>query len=93
MVDAGVRFRPETANRGLIGWIGSKAIPAFDSRILPVGAAVALCCAALRLPDPQPHRDSLTAAIALAHRLTMVTRDRREFEPIGVRLPNPWRSA
>ncbi|WP_343038656.1 hypothetical protein [Skermanella pratensis] len=67
-------------------------MPAFDGRILPVEAAVARCCAALHVPDPQPQRDSLLAATALVHRLIVVTRNQRDFEPMGVRLLNPWRS-
>jgi toxin FitB len=52
---------------------------------------VAQRCAALHVPDPRPQRDSLIAATALVHRMTVITRNVRVFEPMGVQLLNPWR--
>lgn len=37
-----------------------------------------------------PVKDSLIAATALVHGLTVVTRDRTQFEPAGVRLLDPF---
>jgi hypothetical protein len=71
-------------------WLDRQVIPAFGGRILPVDAAVAQRCAALHVPDPRPQRDSLIAATALVRRLTVVTRNTRDFEPTGVALLNPW---
>ena len=34
--------------------------------------------------------DAMIAATALVHKLTVVTRDTRDFEPTGVPLLNPW---
>jgi len=37
-----------------------------------------------------PVKDSLIAATALVHGLTVVTRNRRDFEPAGVEIVNPF---
>jgi predicted nucleic acid-binding protein len=39
-----------------------------------------------------PIKDSLIAATALTHGLTLVTRNRRDFEPAGVSLLDPFSS-
>ncbi len=74
----------------LRAWISGRIVPGFRDRILSVDAAVARRCAALHVPDPRPQRDSLIAATALVHRLIVVTRNVRDFEPMGVPLLNPW---
>jgi predicted nucleic acid-binding protein len=71
-------------------WIEDRVLAAFAERILAVDAAVARRCAPLHVPDPRPYRDSLIAATALVHRLTVVTRNRADFEPMAVTLLNPW---
>jgi toxin FitB len=39
---------------------------------------------------PQDLRDTMTAAIALAHHATLATRNTSHFEDANVRLINPW---
>jgi predicted nucleic acid-binding protein len=46
--------------------------------------------AKLHVPDPRPMRDALIAATALVHSMTVVTRNVRGFEPMGVEILNPW---
>lgn len=75
---------------GLRGWIDRQVLPGFSARILAVDAAVAQRCAALHVPVPRPQRDGMIAATALVHGLVVVTRNVRDFEPMGVRLLNPW---
>ena len=42
-------------------------------------------------PDtPIPHPDLVLAATALIHGLTVVTRDRSDFDKAGVAVFNPW---
>ena len=72
--------------RSLRGWINAQVSPSFKGRILPIDLAAAERCAALNLPE----RDALIAATALAHDLTLVTRDASVFEAAGVRVFNPW---
>lgn len=72
------------------GWLDNQVLPAFAGRILPVDAEVARRSAGLHVPDPGPMRDSLIAATALVHGMTVVTRNVADFEPSGVGLLNPW---
>lgn len=74
----------------LRAWMDTRVLPEFDGRILPVDVAVALRCAKLHVPNPRPMRDALIAATALVHRMTVVTRNVRDFEPMGVEVLNPW---
>lgn len=62
----------------------------FRERILPVDAEVAGLAAGYHVPDPRPERDALIAATAEIGRLTLVTRNERDFEPFGVSMFNPW---
>ena len=74
----------------LRSWLTNQILTAFADRILAVDAAVARRSATLHVPDPRPIRDSLIAATALVHRLTVVTRNTADFDPTGVRTLNPW---
>lgn len=71
-------------------WLESHVLPAFAGRILPVDTAVAQRCAALHVPDPRPAMDSLIAATALVHGMTLVTRNVADFQSSGVMILNPW---
>ncbi len=71
-------------------WMNGHILPEFLDRTLPVDAAVALRCASLHMPDPRPERDTLIAATALVHGMTVVTRNLADFETTGVRLLDPW---
>lgn len=77
----------------LRAWLNAQVLPAFAGRILPVDAAVALRCAALHLPDPRPAMDSLIAATALVHGMTLVTRNTADFQIPGLAVLNPWQAA
>ena len=74
----------------LNNWLSRQVIPGFTERILPVDLPVALRCAELHVPDPRSDRDALIAATALAHGLTVVTRNVKDFQPTGVTTLNPW---
>ena len=51
---------------------------------------VAMRCAELHVPDPRSDRDALIAATALTHKMSVVTRNCKDFEPMGVPIINPW---
>ena len=74
----------------LRAWIDTRVLPEFEGRILPIDVAVAQRCAKLHVPDPRPMRDALIAATAMVHGMTVVTRNVRDFEPMGVEILNPW---
>ena len=74
----------------LRGWMVHHILPEFRDRTLPIDAAVALRCASLHVPDPCSERDSLIAATALVHGMTVVTRNVADFNATGVLLLNPW---
>lgn len=71
-------------------WLNGHVLPAFTGRILAFDTAVAQRSARLHVPDPRPVRDALIAATALAHGMTVVTRNVVDFEPTGVPILNPW---
>jgi len=86
-----LRERRDPAQGALLRtWLEQQVIPGFDDRVLPIDMAIARRCAGLQVPDPRPDRDTLIAATALVHGLTVVTRNVRDFDGTGVALCNPW---
>ena len=74
----------------LRSWLEDYVLFSFEGRILPVDIPVARRCAALQVSNPRSYRDSLMAATALVHGMTVVTRNLANFESTGVALLNPW---
>lgn len=87
-----LRVERRDARKGAVlrRWLDCGVRPAFVGRILPVDEKVALRCAGLHVPDPRPFMDSIVAATALVHDLTLVTRNVRDFFGTGVKLLDPW---
>jgi predicted nucleic acid-binding protein len=71
-------------------WMDTHVLPTFSERILFLDIAVAARCAKLHVPDRKSDRDSIIAATALVHGMTVVTRNICDFENAGVDLINPW---
>ena len=72
-------------------WLHDSVMAVFDGRILPVDSDVALRAAALHVPDPAPIRDALIGATALVHRMTVVTRNTKDFIRFAeLDVINPW---
>ena len=70
-------------------WI-DRVIANFADRILPIDLPVAEAWASLMVPDPRSPMAALIAATALAHGLTLVTRDVRHVASAGVTVLDPW---
>lgn len=62
----------------------------FAQRLLPVDTAIAQEWGRLNASTPRNTVDSLIAANALVHGLTVVTRNTADFEGCEVGLLNPW---
>lgn len=62
----------------------------FSDRVLPVDTATARRWGELSSGRTLPVIDTLIAATALRHGLTLVTRNTRDVEATGVPLINPW---
>ncbi len=71
-------------------WLRTQLLPRFEGRILTFDLAAAFQCATLHVPNPKPDRDSMIAATASIHGLTIVTRNTKDFENCGVATFNPW---
>jgi toxin FitB len=71
-------------------WVRNRVLPTFDGRIVSVDLPIAQRCAALAIHMPIEYRDSLIAATALVHGMTVVTRNVRHLEPTGAAFINPW---
>jgi predicted nucleic acid-binding protein len=63
----------------------------FSDRILRIDARIAEEWGRLNAARPRNTVDSLIAATARLHGLTVVTRNTGDFEGCGVRLLDPWR--
>lgn len=75
--------------RYIEGWM-AEMIAAFNERIVPVTLEVAEEWGGQQLQRPETAIDDLLAATAAARRLTVVTRNTKDFEHTGVRLLNPF---
>ncbi len=76
----------------LTDWIETELPAFFTGRILPIDVKVTdrwgrLLAAAGR---PLPAIDSLLAATAAHHDLSVVTRNSRDFDNLGLSIINPW---
>lgn len=74
----------------LDNWFTNRLLPAYRTRTLSVDTEVALICAQLHIPTKRPINDAYIAATAIAHNLTPVTRNVRDFQGLPLMLENPF---
>jgi len=95
-IQKGIHLLAEGRRRAdLENWLSQELEVWFSGRILSIDRHVAshwalLVASQVRAGRPLPAIDSLIAATALAHALTIVTRNTRDFAAIGVSTTNPW---
>ena len=88
----GVALKTRTdpqAGRVLAAWADRLPV-VFGHRLLSIDVEVAKACAPLHVPDPVGDGDAWIAATAAVHGLTVVTRNTRHFDRLGVDVVNPW---
>jgi toxin FitB len=84
-------------HRSLEGWFEGQLKPRFAGRVLPIDSRVAELWAAIRSRAQRigvqlAVMDAFVAATAEAHRLTIVTKDTRDFRGTQVAVLDPSRS-
>jgi hypothetical protein len=84
-----IRSDAEAAKR-LGAWVDGLEF-SFGERILGVDAAIARQWGELSAERSRPVVDTLLAATALVHKLTLVTRNISDVHDLGVKLLDPWR--
>ena len=76
----------------LRGWLFDQVFVLFADHTLVVNSEITLRCAELHVPVTASRYDSLIAATALVHNMTVVTRNTADFASTGVSVLNPWQS-
>jgi predicted nucleic acid-binding protein len=92
-LEIGVRLverNDAVAGKVLRNWLENTVLGAFSGRILPLDEAAAVQAAKWHVPHPRPINDAYIAAVAVTRRMTLVTRNVKDFEGMGVNLVNPW---
>lgn len=84
-----VRRRDETGANALDFWL-RQVITQHEARILPITIEVAEVWGPSNVPDPLPVIDSLLAATARVHGLTLVTRNTKDLIRTGIPVLNPF---
>jgi hypothetical protein len=88
----GIERRDRAQGLLLREWMNVHVLRHFKGRILAFDTSAALSCAAMNVPNRRSNRDSMIAATALVHGMTVVTRNTTDFESSGAAFFNPWRN-
>jgi predicted nucleic acid-binding protein len=85
-----VEHNDPAAGKTLRNWLENTVLTTFSGHILPLDEAAAVQAARWHVPDPKPINDAYIAATAFTRRMTLVTRNVRDFDGMGLALVNPW---
>jgi toxin FitB len=92
----GIALLPEGRRKqALLDWLQEEVRARFYGRIIEVELRVAdawgvLMAKSWALGTPLPVVDAYLAATALVHEMTIVTRNTRHFQNLGIALLDPW---
>jgi len=89
------KLTPSKRKESLTTWLNETLPNRFEHRILTLDVSTMvlwgnLICQLEQNGRPLPAMDSLIAAIALQHSLSLVTRNEKDFAGTGVIIINPW---
>ncbi|MBO1050918.1 MAG: type II toxin-antitoxin system VapC family toxin [Dolichospermum sp. DET73] len=89
------KLTPSKRKESLTTWLNETLPNRFEHRILTLDVSTMvlwgnLICQLEQNGRPLPAMDSLIAAIALQHSLSLVTRNEKDFAGTGVVIINPW---
>ncbi|GCL38484.1 MULTISPECIES: type II toxin-antitoxin system VapC family toxin [Sphaerospermopsis] len=89
------KLTPSKRKESLTTWLNETLPNRFEHRILTLDVSTMvlwgnLICQLEQNVRPLPAMDSLIAAIALQHSLSLVTRNEKDFAGTGVVIINPW---
>lgn len=97
-IQKGISKLPNSKKKSTLqNWLDKSLFVRFDRRILPIDAIVAQKWGEiLSFSEKNGYRlpaiDSLIAATAIVHNMTLVTRNTQDMVHSGVSLHNPWQS-
>ncbi len=95
-IHKGIEKLPQSSKKEILhNWIETDLKERFHERILPIDTRIAeewgrIQFTAEKAGTPMPAVDSLIAATAKVHHLTLVTRNTGDMEASGAALVNPW---
>jgi predicted nucleic acid-binding protein len=95
-IQRGISRLPDSRKKtGLAHWLENDLFDWFSGKILPVDETVARAWGMLQAESESQGRtlpvlDALIAATAGVHRLTLVTRNKKDFSVAGIPILNPW---
>ena len=77
----------------IVLWLENELLETFHNRVLPITREISDRWGRLRYlaKRPLPAIDSLLAATALHHDMTLVTRNLKDFQGLGLEIINPWK--